>query len=338
MQPCLHRLCICFGAKKCVVHFQKKGDHHMKYNKWLNEWLKNTVKPMAKASTFARYKGIAEVHILPKLGEREINELTPLVLQKFVAELLQRGNSVTGKGLAPNSVNTIITVVQNSLKSAAVFGELNEYTADKIKRPQQKESEVGCFSLAEQRQIEKEVRRSKKDKMFGIILCLYSGLRIGELLALTWRDIDYSNGTVTISKSCHYGRGEDGKFARQTDLPKTITSYRIIPLPRQLLFMLKALEKRSTCEYIIANGRKPISVRSFQRSFSRLLKRLNIPHKGFHALRHTFATRAVECGMDVKTLSELLGHKNASITINRYAHSLIEHKKEMMNKLGKLLQ
>ncbi|MCI8369923.1 MAG: tyrosine-type recombinase/integrase [Clostridia bacterium] len=80
----------------------------------------------------------------------------------------------------------------------------------------------------------------------------------------------------------------------------------------------------------------PVSVRSYQRSFELLLKKLNIPHKGFHALRHTFATRALECGMDVKTLSELLGHKNTGITLNRYAHSLIEHKTEVMNRLGKI--
>ena len=79
-------------------------------------------------------------------------------------------------------------------------------------------------------------------------------------------------------------------------------------------------------------------LRSYQKTFERLLKRESIPHKGFHALRHTFATRALECGMDVKMLSEILGHKNATITLNRYAHSLLEHKQEMMNKLGKLLQ
>ena len=87
---------------------------------------------------------------------------------------------------------------------------------------------------------------------------------------------------------------------------------------------------------VSANG-KPVSVRSYQRSFELLLKRLNIPHKGFHSLWHTFATRALECGMDVKTLSEILGHKNPTVTLNRYAHSLMEHKAEMMNRLGKLL-
>ena len=219
-----------------------------------------------------------------------------------------------------------------------VFGELKEYTADKIKRPKAKENEVSCFSLVEQRKIEQEVLQSKKDKLFGIILCLYTGLRIGELLALTWNDIDLIKGTLSVTKSCHYGKGANGKFERCTELPKTITSRRTIPIPRQMLALLKMIKKRSESDYVIASGADPISVRSYQRSFTLLLKRLNIPHKGFHALRHTFATRALECGMDVKTLSEILGHKNASITLNRYVHSLMEHKQEMMNKLGKLLQ
>lgn len=310
----------------------------MSYKDWLNVWLDNAVKPTAKARTYARYKEIIDGHIVPKLGEYELNDLTPLLLQKFVTELLQSGNLITGKGLSANTVNTVITVLQNSLKSAMVFGELKEYSADKIKRPKAKENEVICFSLVEQRKIEQKVLQSKKDKLFGIVLCLYTGLRIGELLALTWSDIDLIKGMLSVTKSCHYGKGESGKFERCTELPKTITSRRTIPIPKQIIVILKSIKKRSQSDYVIASGTDPISVRSYQRSFTLLLKRLNISHKGFHALRHTFATRALECGMDVKTLSEILGHKNASITLNRYVHSLMEHKQEMMNKLGKLLQ
>ena len=288
--------------------------------------------------TYTRYKEIVDGHIVPALGEYELNDITPLLLQKFVTELLQSGNLVTEKGLSANTVNTIITVLQNSLKAAFTFGEMKEYTADKIKRPQSKEHEVGCFSLAEQRKIEQEISQSKKDKLYGIILCLYMGLRIGELLALEWKDIDFVKGTLTVSKSCHYGKGESGKFERCTELPKTLTSRRIIPIPKQLLITLKDIKKRSKSEYIVASGNNPVAVRSYQRGFALLLKKLKIPHKGFHALRHTFATRALECGMDVKTLSEILGHKNVSITLNRYVHSLMEHKQEMMNKVGKLLQ
>ena len=111
----------------------------------------------------------------------------------------------------------------------------------------------------------------------------------------------------------------------------------MIPLPKQLLPILKALKKRSVSPSVVSAKGKPVSVRSYQRSFELLLKKSDIPHKGFHSLRHTFATRAIECGMDVKTLSEILGHKNPTVTLNRYAHSLMEHKQAMMNRLGKLI-
>ena len=151
-----------------------------------------------------------------------------------------------------------------------------------------------------------------------------------------WKDIDFGKGLLFMSKTCH--DGTDGRnHIRIIDSPNTVHSRRVIPLPKQILPLLKSLKKRSVCEYIIADGDKPVFVRSYQRTFELLLKKLGIPHKGFHSLRHTFATRALECGMDVKTLSELLGHKNATITLNRYAHSLLEHKVDMMNRLGKLL-
>ena len=195
---------------------------------------------------------------------------------------------------------------------------------------------MDCFSVSEQKKIENYILQSGKDKLFGIVLCLYTGLRIGELLALTWSDIDFGKGLLFVSKTCH--DGNDGEnHIRIIDSPKTVNSRRVIPLPKQILPLLKGLKKRSEGEYIVADGDKPVFVRSYQRTFELLLKKLHIPHKGFHSLRHTFATRALECGMDVKTLSEILGHKNATITLNRYAHSLWEHKSEMMNKLGKLL-
>ena len=304
----------------------------MKYRDWLIQWLENYIRPSVKVRTYERYKLIVEQHIKDKVGGVELNDLSPLILQPLITELLRGGNKKTGKGLSASSVNAVISVIQGSLKMAHLLGLTKEYMADKLKRPKLTEKPVECFSLAEQKQIEQAVLNGKKDKLYGIILCLYSGLRIGELMALQWSDIDFVKGVLTVSKSCH-----DGKNGLIIDEPKTITSRRVIPLPKQLLPILKGIKKKSDSPFVVSSNGKPIPVRSYQRSFELLLKKLNISHKGFHSLRHTFATRAIECGMDVKTLSEILGHKNPTITLNRYAHSLTEHKKEMMNRLGKLL-
>ena len=305
----------------------------MKYMDWLNEWLKNYVLPSVKIRTYERYSLIVNLHIRDKIGMLELDDLTPLLLQQYITELLQSGNRKTGKGLSANSVNAIISVLQSSLKTANFLGLTAEYTADKVKRPKLKEKPVECYSLKEQKQIEQAILSGRKDKLYGILLCLYSGLRIGELIALQWSDIDFTKGILTVSKSCH-----DGKAGLIIDEPKTATSRRVIPLPKQLLPILKGIKKKSHSPFVVSANGKPVSVRSYQRSFELLLKKLKIPHRGFHSLRHTFATRALECGMDVKTLSEILGHKNPTVTLNRYAHSLMEHKADMMNRLGKLLQ
>lgn len=309
----------------------------MKYKDWLKEWLDNYIEPTAKTRTFSRYSEIVKQHLIPKLGNYELDDITPSVLQHYITELLQTGNLKTGKGLSANSVGSIINVVQNSLRTAFNLGYIKEFTADRIKRPKAQEKAVNCFTAYEQKQIEQAVLNSKKGKMFGILLCLYTGLRVGELLALKWDDIDLQKGILTVSKSCHDGKDKFGHYVRFEDTPKTSSSRRIIPLPRQLLPLIREAKKKSESEFIVSKNNKPLSVRSYQRSFDLLQRKLKIPHRGFHSLRHTFATRALECGMDVKTLSDILGHKSPTVTLNRYVHSLMEHKRDMMNRLGKLL-
>ncbi len=304
----------------------------MKYIDWLHSWLEDYIRPSVKLRTYERYKLIVEQHIKEKIGEMELDDLSPLILQKFITGLLIDGNRRTGKGLSANTVNAVISVIQSSLKTAHVLELRKEYVAGKLKRPKLKEKPVECFTRVEQKQIERFVLNGSKDKLYGILLCLYSGLRIGELIALQWSDIDFSKGILTVSKSCY-----DGKDGLIIDEPKTASSCRTIPLPKQLFPILRGIRKKSDSLFVVSNHGKPVSVRSYQRSFELILKKLKIAHRGFHSLRHTFATRALECGMDVKTLSEILGHKNPTVTLNRYAHSLIEHKTLMMNRLGNLL-
>lgn len=300
----------------------------MQYKDWLNEWLNTCIKPTVKEHTIAMYERTVRLHILPKLGECGINELSAQVLQTFIAEQTETYSGNTVKG--------VIAILKSSLDAAKRMGVIDHHHADKIVKPKTKEKQIECFSIAEQKTLENYILRSGKDKLFGIVLCLYTGLRIGELLALKWEDIDFSSGLLFVNKTC-YDTWQSGKYVKKFDEPKTANSRRVIPLPKQIVSRLKELKKRSKSDMIIGEGDNEISIRSYQRTFDLLLKKLNIPHKGFHALRHTFATRALECGMDVKTLSEILGHKNPTITLSRYAHSMMDYKVSMMNKLGKLL-
>lgn len=310
----------------------------MKYKDWLKSWLENYVKIASKHRTYMNYSECVANHIEPNLGKYDINELTPFEIQRFITKLTESGNLKTREGLSPSTVNEIITIIQNSLETAYIVGKLKEYPAHSIKRPKLEEQEIRCFSVADQKKIETAILSlgKKKHRMIGVIICLYTGLRIGELLALEWDDVDLQNGTLSITKTCYYGKNKQGVYCRIVDKPKTASSKRIIPLPKQIIPLLKEQRAKSQSIYVISNGDKPVSIRSYQESFSILLKKIGVPCEGFHALRHTFATRAIECGMDVKSLSEILGHKNPTITLKKYVHSLMDHKKDMMNKLGKL--
>lgn len=308
----------------------KKGGT-MKYNIWLNEWLENYIIGVTKKTTYKKYRNIIQNHISFDLGQEEIDKITPNILQNFIT-------SLTKKGLASNTINGIISILRTTLKKAIVVGIIDKEYTDCIKRPKQREKRVESFGIEEQRKIEHYIIEGRKFRLYGVIISLYTGIRLGELLALQWEDIDISKGTISITKTCRDG-WENGSYHKIIDTPKTETSQRIIPIPKKLMIYIRKAKKNYGGKYVV--GGKTIygaQIRTYQKSFENCLIKLNIKHKGFHSLRHTFATRALECGMDIKTLSEILGHNNPSITLKRYAHSMLEHKKEMMNKVGKLLE
>lgn len=303
-----------------------KKEEGMKYSEYLGEWLEKSVKPNVKDRTYKRYDSILIGHLYPKLGNLEMDQLTTDLIQNFIWELSQN--------YAANTVKGIVTVMKSSLVKAESLG-IASVRIDRLELPKHHEKLVESFTASEQRKIEQYMTKSGKDKYIGILLCLYTGLRIGELLALEWRDIDFSKGVITVNKSCH-DAWENGIYIKMIEPPKTNSSLRVIPLPKQLLPMLKAAKNESKSAFVVSGkDGKTVSVRSYQMTFDLLLKKLGLPHRGFHALRHTFATRALECGMDARTLAELMGHTNPTITLKRYAHSMMEHKQAMMNRLGK---
>ncbi|MDE7215424.1 MAG: site-specific integrase, partial [Clostridia bacterium] len=241
------------------------------------------------------------------------------------------------RGFAYNTVKGIATIIKLSLRKAVSLNLVDYQYSDAIVLPKSREKQVQSFNKREQRIIEDHVLDRKRDHFFGVVISLYTGLRIGELLALQWSDVDFAKARVSVTKSCH-DEWVDGKYRKVIGAAKTVNSERTIPLPKQLLPRLRLMKRRAKTDFVISGrGIWGAEVRSYQRMFENILKKLKIPHKGFHALRHTFATRALEVGMDVKTLSEIMGHSDPSITLRRYAHSMMEHKTEMMNKVGKLL-
>lgn len=305
----------------------------MKLNKWLTIWLDKYEKNKIKAKTYFIYQNHIELHINPILGNYELKKITAPLIQDFINYKLEKGNLLNGKPLSTNTVFVIISILKNAIKSAVRLGLIHHDFFYLLSIPRLKQKEIHAFSLQEQKKIESYCFQSKKSNYFGVILCLYTGIRIGELLALTWDDIDFKNQFL-------YVRHTLTKIRNETflDEPKTKKSKRVIPLSATLLQYLKSMKKNSQSNFVIATkSNNFVSIRSYQRTFMSILENCHIPYHNFHSLRHTFATRSLESGIDVKTLSEILGHSNATTTLNRYAHSMWNYKVMMMNKLGKML-
>ena len=302
----------------------------MKLKELLELWLERYMKHTIKIRTYNRYKSICELHLIKDLGEYELDELKPNVLQDFFLKKIDENYST-------NTIKGIVSVLKQALRLAITLEFVDKEYCSNLKMPSSEEKEISVFTKKEQQVIESFCLNHKKRNYIGIVICLYTGIRLGELLALTWDDIDFNSNLLTINKTS-YSAKVDGKTQIIVDKPKTKKSNRVIPLPNQLVKLLKIIKKESNSKYVITTRNSGmVGNRSYQRTFKFILKKVNVPYRNFHSLRHTFATNAIELGMDVKTLAEILGHTNAMITLNRYSHSLLNYKIEMMNKLGKNL-
>lgn len=309
----------------------------MKLQELLQIWLNKYAKLTLKTRSYTGYADIIRLHIDPILGEYDIQDITPVILQDYVIEKLKSGNLITHKSLASNTVYRIVSILKQVFNLALNLELISKNPTQNIKLPKPKEKEVLALTREEQKIVEEYCLKSIKNNYLGIIICLYTGIRLGELLALTWEDIDFEKKYLYIKKTSYTMR-QNNKTIIVTDTPKTKKSNRLIPIPLKLIQLLTIYKTRSTSNYIIHTLRNEmVETRSYQRTFESILNKCNIKHYNFHCLRHTFATRALELGMDIKTLSEILGHTNVAITLNRYAHSLLDYKIQEMNKIAQIL-
>ncbi len=305
----------------------------MKLKELLNLWLNKYAKLTLKIRSYNRYQNLINVHITPLLGDYDIQKITSNILQDFVYEKLQAGNTITHQPLACNTVYGMVSILKQSFKLAYNLDLISKNPTQNIKLPKSKEKEVRALTREEQKKVVEYCLQSDKNNYIGIILCLYTGIRIGELLALTWEDIDFNNKYLYINKTSYTLQN---KIVIET--PKTKKSKRVIPLPDKIINLLYSYKAKSNSKYVIHTKKNEVvEIRSYQRSFESILRKCNIRHYNFHCLRHTFATRALELGMNIKTLSDILGHTSVTVTLNRYAHSLLDYKTQEMNKIAQLL-
>lgn len=305
----------------------------------LTEWLERCQTERVKTRTYNRYKGIVSMHIAPVLGDRDVSSLCRQDIREFLERKKMTGNIRSGEGLSAASINMILSVLDLAFEYARDMEYIEENPCLRVRRARLEPKKIEAFTVEEQKAIEREISRSNGKHLHGVLLCLYTGLRIGELLGLTWDDVDLERGVIRVTKTVYREKDENGVWRLFEDTPKTKASNRVIPLPRYITDMLSGDFASAETPYVVENKRgERMSIRSYQYIFEKLTERAGVRKLNFHALRHTFATRAIECGMDIRTVADIMGHKNASITLNRYAHCMLDHKIEMMKRLPKIFE
>lgn len=290
--------------------------------------------PYVKQSTMAAYVLILENHIIPYFGDSD--SLHEKEVQAFVLQKL-------GSGLSTKSVKDILIVLKMVMK----FGVKNEwmsYYEWDIKYPTSSvNKELEVLSVANHRTILNYIQDHFTFAGLGIYISLSTGLRIGEICALKWSDINVTDGTITVSRTIERIYIIEGK-EKHTELvinsPKTKNSCReMIPMSKELLTMIKPLKKVINDDfYVLTNDERPTEPRTYRNYYNKLMTKLGIPKLKYHGLRHSFATRCIEAGCDYKTVSVLLGHSNISTTLNLYVHPNMEQKKRCIAKVFKSLR
>jgi len=290
-------------------------------------------KQYVKKSSYAAYLLLTENHLLPAFGSKyEIEEID---VQSFVFKKLE-------SGLSQKTVKDMLIVLKMALKFGAKRKWVS-YTPFDIQFPTVRESQnMEVLTRSDQKKIMKYIQEHFTFRNIGVYICLSAGMRIGEICALTWKDVDTDQGVINVRQTIQRIYViEDG--VRRTELlldtPKTKNSIREIPLSKDLLRILKPFKKIvNPSFFVLTNDAKPTEPRTYRSYYKNLMKDLKMPELKFHGLRHSFATRCIESNCDYKTVSVLLGHSNISTTLNLYVHPNMEQKKKAIEQMFKTLR
>ncbi len=316
-------------------HKLKALQGYRAYGYWLDEWLKSK-RISVKESTYIRYVKITENHIKPELGDYLIRNISTEHMEGYVCKKLQSGR-VDGKGgLSAKTMSDIMIVIKESFRYAEARGENVICRFERISF-KNATREMRVLSINEEKRLMTVLMDAIDRYKLGVFICLYTGIRIGELCALKWKHISLSEKTVKIEQTMQRLQYESNASDKKTRIiigePKSNSAYRTIPLPDFVIDVITPFVGLAEGYVLSENGYSVTEPRTMQNHFKRYLSKGNVGDINFHALRHTFATRCIEAGFDIKTLSEILGHSSVKITLDKYVHSSMELKRLSMEKL-----
>lgn len=307
------------------------------FSEYAEKWLE-TVRCRVKESTYMKYWNMLYSYIIPELGDLKWDDLDREKIECFCGRLLSSGGKKK-EGLSAKTVSDIMSAVRCIFRFAADHGARGSFNISTVTvKKEQKEMKV--LTRKEQDRLYQYLRSDQSPRNLGILICLLTGLRLGEVCALKWEDISFTEQTIFVHQTMQRIQTKDDP-RRKTKIivtpPKSASSVRRIPIPRELVKILLSCRKGKSSYILTGRPDTRVEPRTMERHLDRVLRRLGIGHINFHALRHTFATRCVEIHFDVKSLSEILGHSDITITLNRYVHPTMEMKRSNMQRLSALM-
>ena len=317
------------------VDFTKLGQYTV--GTWMDTWFENVAKIKVRPSSHQTYKGYIDNHIKPNIGNIPLEKLTTMDLQKFYRKLLTKGrverieSKKQPKGLSAKTVRNINQVISSAMDLAVAQKIILNNPTNACELPKVEHQEMQTIPAEQLQAFLQEAKATGVYEMYYIELA--TGLRRGELLGLKWQDIDWKNGIIKVRRQV---ARVDGKLV---EAPlKTKNSYRTVTISRQAIEVLKQQKAKTHDQYVFPspNG-GPISPDSVNNMLKRVLERAGIPKVRFHDLRHTFATIALQNGVDIKTVSGMLGHFSAGFTLDTYAHVTTSAQKEAAQTMGIIL-
>lgn len=301
------------------------------------EWL-GFQQPELKVSSYSKYANMLKLYLNPRFGQLDISAISRCDVQQFSRDMLLTGG-IKRTGLAPKTVNSVLSVLKMIFDYARKEKRIPvQDVSDVSVRQHQKPMRI--LSRNEQSILSEHLCNDPSPCNLGILLCLYTGMRIGEVCALKWGDVFFEDQYLFIHQSMQriQQEGNDGKKTKVVvQSPKSVCSVRRIPIPYQmlqLLILVKAQDEAFVLTGMVDSYMEP---RSLENQFKTVIAACGISNITFHSLRHTFATRCIELGFDIKSLSEILGHASVNITLNRYVHPSMDLKRDNMNLLASLL-
>lgn len=325
-----------FAVKKQLIQCKALHQHEKRVTQdytgtvgsWIEIWLNTEAKNRVKPSTFASYQYKIHHYILPYISEEPLRKIPEDSLQKWIDTLIE-------KKLSSTTIRLIVQIFRMSIKYAQRRQIIWNDPTENLFIPKTKKRKIHALSVKEQKQLEKVA--SKTTKGASILISLYTGLRIGEISALKWSDIDFSRQIINVQRTLQ--RIPLRKDGCETQLviqdAKTSESERTVPFSDNLKTYLLDLKIKSKSPFVVATKEKALEPRSITYHFRKILEKVGLQHLHFHQLRHTFATRALEIGGDIASISALLGHHSSKFTLDVYTDSLLHQRENISRKIEK---